>query len=119
MKSKISSFSIIILFIALSLPGIYLLPRLSVKLMPSYSLPSLTISFNMWGSSPLVVEQSVTSKIESIMNRSEGVKSVTSYSGKGYGSVNVIFEKLAEDDMVRFEAATSVRELWQEDASNV
>ena len=119
MKSKISSFSIIILFIALSLPGIYLLPRLSVKLMPSYSLPSLTISFNMWGSSPLVVEQSVTSKIESIMNRIEGVKSVTSYSGKGYGSVNVIFDKLADADMVRFEAASSIRELWPELSSNV
>ena len=119
MKGKISSFSVIILFIALSLLGIYFLPRLTVKLTPSYTLPSLTVGFSMYGSSPLVVEQTVTSKIESVMNRIEGVESVTSYSGKGYGSVNIRFNKSADADMVRFEASSAIRELWPELPENV
>ncbi len=119
MKGKISSFSIIILFIALSLLGIYFLPRLSVKLHPSYTLPSLSVSFNMWGSSPLVVEQSVTSKLEGVMNRIEGVSSVSSYSGKGYGSVTIQFDKSIDADMVRFEASSAIKQLWPELPENV
>ena len=119
MKRKISSFSIIILFIALSLLGIFFLPRLSVKLIPSYNLPSLTISYNMWGSSPVVVEQNVTSKFEGVMNRIEGVSSVSSYSGKGYGSVTITFDKSADADMIRFEASSAIKQLWPELPGNV
>ena len=119
MKGKTSSFSIIVLFIALSLLGIYFLPRLSVKLMPSSTLPSLSVSFTMWGSSPLAVEQNVTSKLEGIMNRIEGVSSVSSYSGKGYGSVTITFDKSIDADMVRFEASSAIKQLWPELPENV
>ena len=86
---------------------------------PSYNLPSLTISYNMWGSSPVVVEQNVTSKFEGVMNRIEGVSSVSSYSGKGYGSVTITFDKSADADMIRFEASSAIKQLWPELPGNV
>ena len=119
MKNKISSFSIIILFIALSLLGVYFIPKLTVKLIPSYSLPSLTVGFSMWGSSPRVVEQSVTSKIEGVMNRIEGVNLLNSYSGNGYGSVSITFDKSVDAEMVRFEVSSAIRELWPDFPENV
>ena len=83
------------------------------------NLPSLTISYNMWGSSPVVVEQNVTSKFEGVMNRIEGVSSVSSYSGKGYGSVTITFDKSADADMIRFEASSAIKQLWPELPGNV
>lgn len=71
MKNKlaISSFTLIVAFVALSLIGLALLPMLPVKLNPSRSLPSLTVSFSMPGNSSRVIETEVTSKLEGMLAR--------------------------------------------------
>lgn len=48
---RYSSFTVIVTFIALSLVGVALIPRLPVKLNPSRSLPGFTVSFQMPGTS--------------------------------------------------------------------
>ncbi|MDE6545892.1 MAG: efflux RND transporter permease subunit, partial [Paramuribaculum sp.] len=64
MKSR--SFSIIVIFVALAIVGCALIPRLPVKLMPSRTLPSLSVSFSMPNSAARVVESEVTSRLEGL-----------------------------------------------------
>lgn len=63
MKRRLSSFTAIVTFIALAIVGAALVPLLPVKLSPSRSLPSLTVSFTMPGNSARVIESGVTSKL--------------------------------------------------------
>lgn len=112
-KRKISSFTWIVSFAALALIGLAFLPMLPVKLAPSQSLPSLTVSFSMPGSAARVVEMEVTSKLESMLCRMKGVKDIQSVSSNGQGRITVSFDKHVSVDAARFEAATIVRQLWQ------
>lgn len=114
MKNKLSSFTVIITFIALALVGVALIPRLAVKLVPSRSLPSLTVSFAMQNSSSRVVESEVTSKLESMFSRVQGIKDINSVSGNGYGRITLGIDKHADIDNVRFEISTIVRQAWSQ-----
>ena len=109
--SKIPSFSVIVIFIALALLGCALSTRLPVKLSPSEALPSLTVSFSMTGSARSV-ESEVTSRLESMLARIQGIKSIKSRSSNGFGSVTIGFDRSADMELVRFEAAMIVRQLW-------
>lgn len=108
------SFSIIVIFIALSLVGCALLPLLPVKLAPSRNLPSLTVSFSMQGSSARTIEAEVTSRIESVLARVNGVKGINSKSSNGNGRVSIDLDKHADIDMVRFEVSTLIRQIWSQ-----
>lgn len=107
------SFSIIIIFIALSLAGLLLLPLLPVKLLPSREMPSLRVDFSMPGSSSKVVEQEVTGRLEGALATIRGVKRMESRSGNGYGSIRLELDKHADIDMARLEASAIVRRMWQ------
>lgn len=108
----ISPFSIILAFVCLSLVGLALLPRLSVKLSPSQTLPQVFVGFNMSGSSPRIVELEATSKLESMLNRINGVKKISSYSGNGWGHIYISFDKHVNIDMARFEVSSVIRQTW-------
>lgn len=108
------SFSIIVIFIALSLLGCALLPLLPVKLAPSSNLPSLTVSFSMRGNSSRTIEAEVTSRLESVLARINGVKGINSKSSNGSGRVTIDLDKHADIDMIRFEVSTLVRQIWDE-----
>lgn len=108
------SFSIIIVFIALSLVGCALLPLLPVKLAPSRTLPSITVSFSMHGSAARTVESEVTSRLESALARIKGVKGINSKSSNGSGRVTIDIDKHSDIDLVRFEVSTLVRQIWDE-----
>lgn len=109
---RASSFSILISFLVISIIGTFFLPLLPLKLSPSKQLPQANIYFNMYGNSGRVVEAEVTSKIESMVNRVKGIKGVSSTSGNGWGRVNVEIDKFSDMDVVRFELATTIRQLW-------
>ena len=106
------SFSVIVIFIALSIVGCALLPLLPVKLAPSQTLPSITVSYSMQGASARTIEQEVTSRIESVLARVVGVKSIDSKSSNGSGRVTVSLDRHADMDNVRFEVSTLVRQIW-------
>lgn len=111
---RLSSFTVIVTFIALAIVGVALLPLLPVKLSPSRSLPSLTISFSMPNNSARVIESEVTSRLESMLARIRGVKEITSVSDNGYGSITLGLDKHTDIEVVRFEVSTVVRQAWQQ-----
>ena len=111
MKSA-SAFTVIVAFVCLSLIGVALVPLLPVRLSPSATLPSFTVSFSMPGVSAHVVESEVTGRLESMLGRIRGVRRVSSKSANGSGSITVELDRHADKDAVRFEASTVVRQVW-------
>lgn len=113
-KGYASSFSVIVIFIALALLGFLLAVRLPVRLSPSESMPEITVSFSMERSSARVVESKVTSHLESLLGRIEGVTGISSRStGKG-GDVTLEFERGTDMQKARFEVSSIVRRAWSE-----
>ncbi len=111
-KGRFPSFSIIVVFICLLIIGIILIPQLSVKLNPSRKYPVVNVSFSMWGQSARVVETEVTSKLEAMLMRINGVQDISSYSSNGRGSITVRLSDHVDPDMARFEISTVVRQTW-------
>ena len=109
-KLPISSFSTILVFVCLSIVGMALVPYLPVKLSPSKSLPSINVSFTFPGQSSKVVETEVTSKLEAMLSRLDGIQDISSTSGNGWGQISIDLDKHANLDFARFEAATIIRQ---------
>lgn len=94
--------------------GLALIPELPVKLNPSRSLPGMTVSFTMPGNSAKVVEQEVTSKLEGMLSRINGVEEIISTSDNGRGTITLRMDKHADMDAARFEASTLIRQAWSQ-----
>ena len=109
-----SSFTLIVTFVCLSLIGLALASLLPVKLSPSSTLPGLTVSFSMPGNSARVIESEVTSKLEGMLSRVNGIKRISSTSDNGYGSLRIELDKHADMDATRFEVSTLIRQLWSQ-----
>ena len=112
MKKRFPSFTIIILAVCLSILGISVVPLLPVKLNSSRTLPQITVSCGLPNSSGRVVESEVTSKIEAMLSRIKGVKSISSVSMSGSSYVTLEFDKSVDMDIARFEVSNAVRQLW-------
>jgi len=109
-KLPISSFSTILVFVCLTIVGMALMPYLPVKLSPSKALPSISVSFFLSGQSSKVVETEVTSKLEAMLSRLEGIQDISSTSGNGWGRININLDKHVDIDVARFEVATIIRQ---------
>lgn len=112
-RTKIGSdFSVIIIFICMLLAGAFLVPKLPVKLNPSVDMPTINVRYSMRGQSARVVEMEVTSRLESMLGRVNGVRGISSKSSKGGGSIKLKIDKDKDLDMVRFELSTVVRQVY-------
>jgi multidrug efflux pump subunit AcrB len=103
---------VIIAFVCLSLLGLFLIPKLPVKLNPSRRLPEVHVSFSMPGQSAQVVEAEVTSKLEGMLNRMKGVQQINSYSSNGSGRITIRLSEHVDPDLARFEISVIVRQAW-------
>ena len=108
------SFTLLITFVCLSLVGLSLVGKLSVKLFPTQVLPSMSVSFSLPGHASRVVEAEVTSRLEGLLSRIEGVKGISSTSSDGHGSINISFDKHTDIAHARYEASTLIRQVWSE-----
>jgi len=109
---RFSSFSVILLFIAFIITGISFIPLLNIQLKPSRTLPSLEITYYWYGASPRVIEKEVTSKLESALSRISSLKNISSQSSKNYGRINLEFKKNVDIDLIRFEVASVIRQVY-------
>ncbi len=109
-KRGISSFSVIVVFLAMAMLGCVLMPLLPVKLVPSETLPSVSVSYSFPGASARTVEAEVTAPLEAMLARVSGVKHITSRSKKNGGRITLEFDRHADMEKARFETAVIVRE---------
>ena len=114
MKRKLSSFTVLTIFICLSIIGASLIPLLSVQLTPTRTNKSLNVSFGWQDASAKVMEQEVTSKLEGVFNTVRGIKAISSTSRKGSGSISMDFKKQVDMDAIRFEIANLIRQSYSE-----
>ncbi len=112
MKTSLSPFSIITIFISLAIVGGSLIPLLSIQLKPSSAVETIEVSFSWPDASAKIIEQEVTSKLEGLFNRMQEVKDISSTSQKGSGSISINFKKNTDMDAVRFELATLIRQAY-------
>ena len=111
-KKQISSFKVLLVFLCLTLVGSLFITKLPVKLAPDAVLPTLNISYSMRNMSSRVVEMEVTSKLEGMLSRIQGVQSISSSSDNGSGSINIRLNKHADIEVVRFEVSTMLRQVY-------
>lgn len=110
---RLSSFTVIIAFIAVALGGLALAPFLTVRLFPSDTMPAMTVSYAMPGSSSRIIEGEVTGKLEGLITGVAGVKEVRSSSRNGSGDITVSFDRHCDLAMARFEIVSIIRQAWE------
>ncbi len=111
-RHRLSSFSILLIMGALMLIGGVLIPRLNVQYTPPAKTNNISVFFNWSGASARVIETEVTSRIEGILARIDGVDYLNSVSGKGWGRVDIGFKKGIRMDMARFQVASQIRYIY-------
>ena len=80
------------LMAALILFGLISMSRMGISQMPDVDFPVVSIGVNYPGAAPEIVESNVVDIIEDAVMTVEGVRSVSSTSRYGYGSISVEFE---------------------------
>jgi multidrug efflux pump subunit AcrB len=68
----------------------------------------------MPGNSAKVVEQEVTSRLEGILARIEGVESISSTSDNNKGSISLRLDRHAHMDQIRFQVSMLIRQSWSQ-----
>lgn len=89
-----------------------MIPLLNFQLNPSGSQARFNVSFRWQDASARVIEREVTSKLEGLFNSVKGIRNISSVSRKGSGSVNLQFKDDTDLDMVRFEVAALIRQVY-------
>lgn len=105
-------FKTVILFIFLSIIGILLIPRFSIDLNPSNSLPKLTISYSLPNASPEIVEQEATAPLENTFSQITNIKKIYSVSNQNNGIIEITFDRYVDLDFKKFEASSLIRQLY-------
>lgn len=112
-RYSISTFKILIIAFTLGILGFLIIPRLSVRLNPSDSLPSISVNYSWNNASPYALEREVTSILEGGFSTVKGLTKLSSKSSKGRGNITLEFDKYTNIDHVRFEIATIIRQLYK------
>ncbi len=113
-KYRLSSFSVLVVFVLLVIMGASLISMLNVQLNPSRSLPNLSVEYSWHNASARVIEQEVTSKLEGLFNAVNGIEEVSSVTSRGSGSISLSFKENVNLDAIRFEIASLIRQVYPE-----
>ncbi|MCK7556207.1 efflux RND transporter permease subunit [Chitinophaga sedimenti] len=112
MNSTIATpFRIVLLFGAICLTGVWMLPLFQVELLPKENTAALTVSFSLPGAAPEIVEQEMTSVLEGACSQLDQLKQIRSVSGRNYGNVQLVFDKSADIPFKIIELAALIRRL--------
>ena len=102
---------IIVLFVVLTVLGLFSYTQLSYELIPKFEAPILTATTVYPGAGPMEVEQSVTKKIEDALSGLAGVNSIRSTSRENISSVIIELEQDANIQQSLQEAQRKLNEI--------
>jgi multidrug efflux pump subunit AcrB len=97
----------------LTIIGLGLASRLSLRLNPSKTPPSIRVDYSWPGASSKSVEQQITATLEGGFSTLRNIEKISSRSSKSIGYVQISFDKYADIDIARFEVATVIRQLYK------
>lgn len=111
-KKDTHSFSIVVIFILFLFIGVFLIPKLSVQLLPSQTYASLTITSTLSDASTEITELELTSPLEAALSRLRGMKSISSISNNGRSQISIQLDKWTNPNFFRFEVSSLIRQLY-------
>ncbi|MEL6699086.1 MAG: efflux RND transporter permease subunit [Bacteroidota bacterium] len=112
MINKTSSYTIIGAFGICALVGFMFIQKLDIRLYPNTTLPSITVRYSWPGASAEVIENQITSLLESSLSRVSGVEDIRSKSNTNQGQVSISLDKFTDLDYARFEVSGYVRSIY-------
>ncbi|MEX2462988.1 MAG: efflux RND transporter permease subunit, partial [Balneolaceae bacterium] len=80
-------------YMLIALVGILAWMNIPMEMAPDLRLPSVTVNYNWGSTSPEVMEQEITRRVESVATRLRNVERIRSVSLEGRSSVTITFEK--------------------------
>ena len=112
MNSK-RPFRVFIIFLALSIVGVAVVPGLKVNFVPNTTKPSIMITYSLPDSSPDIIERLATSPIENALSQVKGVNKVYSVSRYNRGSIRLDFDKDEDMAFKSFEINSIIRNIYK------
>ena len=109
---RIPAFSVVLVFVVLSIIGAANIPLLNLQYNPTVKSKSLTIMYSWTGASSKVIESEITSKIEGAIASVKGVQHISSTTRMGSGRIGVELKPGENMEMIRFEIASLIREIY-------
>ena len=110
---KLPSFSVILIFVVLMIIGAGVIPLMNIQYTPSIKGSELQVSYSWPGASAKLVEMDVTSTLEGVIASVKGIKSVSSVSRKGNGTITITLKDKNEVNNVRFEVSQLIRQVYK------
>ena len=107
-----TAFSVVLIFTALAIFGLFFVPLLSVQLQPSKGNMVFNITTYWGNTSPIIVETQLTSKLEGALNRLQGIKKISSASSKGRSSITIEVDKYTDPAKLRLDIASTIRRIY-------
>ena len=98
-------------YLAVVVVGVMVWQRIPVEMSPDMQLPSVTVTYQWSRTSPEVVEQEITRRVEQQVRRLRDVERVTSVSDEGRSTVTVYFHEHAPVDFRSVELQEYLRVL--------
>lgn len=112
LPSFVSPFTVIVIFLLLTLLGLAVAPLLTFRLYPSETGKQIYISYRYYGATADAVEMEATAPLEGVLNTITGIQNVASVSGDGWGQITLTIEREANLQKVRFKILSSIREVF-------
>jgi len=80
-------------YMLIALVGVVAWMNIPMEMAPDLRLPSVTVSYSWGSTSPEVMEQEITRRVESVATRLRNVERIRSVSQEGRSRVTITFEK--------------------------
>jgi hydrophobic/amphiphilic exporter-1 (mainly G- bacteria), HAE1 family len=80
-------------YLLIAVVGIVAWMNIPMEMTPDLRLPSVTVSYSWGSTSPEVMEQEITRRVESVATRLRNVERIRSVSNEGRSSVTITFEQ--------------------------
>lgn len=109
---RLPAFSVILVFVVLIVIGAGMIPLLNIQYTPSERGSEIRIDYSWSGASAKLMEVEVTSKLEGLIASVSGVKNISSVSRKERGSITVELKDKKNMELVRFEIASLIRQVY-------
>lgn len=113
MQNLLTPLRVVVIFLAVSLPVLFLLPHLQVGLAPAPPGSRLEVRVSAPFLSPYEVEHQVIGRIENALSAIRGLQGIRSVAQEGGGTVILEFPDAGKRGLYRMEVAAKLRSIYR------
>jgi multidrug efflux pump subunit AcrB len=109
---KSTAFKTILITVVFTVFGFFFLPYLRVNLSPSTTRAKISILYDWKNASPQMIESQISSVLENAFSTLQGIEKISSVSSIGSGYIELELKKNFDQDVLRFETASIIRQVF-------